>query len=89
MFQNIQFDYHDMFEIILYDLFSHRKIMILFPEEQKDYVLQELANVNADIMGQCMMLIKEDKATFLMAHRKNKKMSDDEAHETLCEMTSK
>ena len=41
-------------------LFSHRKIMILFPEDQSTYVLQELGNVNADIMGQCSMILKED-----------------------------
>ena len=63
--------------------------MILFPEDQSTYVLQELGNVGADIMGQCSMILKEDKATFLMAHRKNKDMSDDDAHEVLCEMTSK
>ena len=76
-------------EIISCFLNRFRKIMILFPEEQKDYVLQELENVKADIMGSCTMSIKEDQAAFLMKNRKNKDISDDEAHQLLIELSSK
>ena len=63
--------------------------MILFPEEQKDYVMQELDTLKADIMGNCTMSLKEDQASFLMANRKNKDIPDDEAHQLLIELSSK
>ena len=63
--------------------------MILFPEEQKDYVLQELETVKADIMGNITMSLKEDQAQFLMKNRKNKDISDDDTHQLLIELSSK
>jgi hypothetical protein len=63
--------------------------MILFPEEQKDYVTQELEGVKADIMGNITMSITEDQATFLMKNQKIPNMPEEEAHQLLIDLSSK
>ena len=63
--------------------------MILFPEEQKDYVTQELENVKADVMGTTTMSITEDQAKFLMKYQKTKDMAEEDAHQLLIELSSK
>ena len=63
--------------------------MILFPEEQKDYVTQELEGVKADIMGNITMSITEDQAKFLMKNQKSQDLSDEDAHQLLIELSSK
>ena len=63
--------------------------MILFPEEQKDYVTQELEGVKADIMGNITMSITEDQAKFLMKNQKIQDIADEDAHQLLIELSSK
>ena len=63
--------------------------MILFPEEQKDYVTQELEGVKADIMGNITMSITEDQAKFLMKNQKVQDIADEDAHQLLIELSSK
>ena len=63
--------------------------MILFPEEQKDYVTQELENVKADVMGSTTTSITEDQAKFLIKNQKVKELSDEDSHQLLIELSSK
>ena len=70
-------------------IFCRRKIMILFPEEQKDYVTQELENVKADVMGTSTTSITEDQAKFLIKNQKIKELSDEDSHQLLIELSSK
>ena len=63
--------------------------MILFPEEQKDYVTQELKNVNADVMGEITTSITEEDSKFLIKHQKVKDISDEDSHQLLIDLSSK
>lgn len=64
--------------------------MILFPEEQESYVLQELESFGADILGQGTLMVRKEKAEFLIANRKWKEHPDDmKTKGLLGEMTSK
>ena len=63
--------------------------MVLFPEEQKDYVTQELENVKADVMGSITMTLSEDQAKFLMKNNKIKDIPDEDAHQLMIELSSK
>ena len=72
-----------------YQSCGFRKIMILFPEEQKDYVTQELENVKADVMGTTTTSITEDQAKFLIKNQKIKELSDEDSHQLLIELSSK
>ena len=47
--------------------------MLLFTEDQQDYVVQEIKDFGGEILGQCTMTINKDKATFLVQNRKKPK----------------
>lgn len=64
--------------------------MLLFPEEQTDYVLQELGNVKADILGKTTLSsMGDEKATLIMKNGKNQGRTSEETEEALAELSGK
>ena len=65
--------------------------MLLFLEEQQQFILAEMAEYNMEILGKCVANMSADKARLILKQRrnmeKNKKMTDDQEHALLVELS--
>ena len=63
--------------------------MMIFLEEQQQFIMAELEEQNAEILGTCATVLSQDKAKLIMNARRNKEMNDEEEHNTFVELSSK
>ena len=65
--------------LLILSPFLGRKIMLLFPEDQKTFTLQEIERIKfGHVIGQSTMSINKDKATFLAKNSKQAKNQSEE-----------
>ena len=63
--------------------------MLVFLEEQQQYIMTELADANMEVLGKCITCVNVEKAKFLMKHRRNRrKLTNDKEHALLVEIAS-
>ncbi len=63
--------------------------MLLFLEEQQQYVNSELESVEAVVFGTCNSSINTEKAKILTKHKRNRGKSSDAEHTLFVELSSK
>jgi len=63
--------------------------MLVFLEEQQQYVSSELESVEAEVFGTCNSSINSDHAKFLSKHKRNQGKSSDDEHTLFVELSSK
>ena len=65
--------------------------MLIFLEEQQQFILAEMAEYNMDILGKCVANMSADKARLVLKQRRNmekkKKSTDDQEHALLVELS--
>ena len=73
------------------NIFAARKVMLIFLEEQQQFILAELAEANMEVLGKCVANVSADKARLILKQRRNlekkKKLTDDQEHALLVELS--